>query len=100
MSDLICPFSAPLVAQDFACRYGEAVIRRGGTEIAAPFSEFATEFSGDQGMLEQLGRLEKTVAMETAAKQEMAFEKRFGFDEPVMDLGIGKHGWTILSGMS
>jgi hypothetical protein len=34
MSDLICPFSAPLVAQDFACRYGEAVIRRGGTEIA------------------------------------------------------------------
>mgnify|MGYP001825440563 CR=1 FL=1 len=34
MSKLICPFSAPLVAEDFACRHAEAVIRRGGTEIA------------------------------------------------------------------
>ena len=34
MSDLTCPFSAPLVAEDFACRHAESVIRRGGTEIA------------------------------------------------------------------
>lgn len=34
MSNLICPFSAPLVAGDFACRHAEAIIRRGGTEIA------------------------------------------------------------------
>jgi hypothetical protein len=30
----MCPFSAPLVAEDFACRQAEPVIRRGGTEIA------------------------------------------------------------------
>ncbi len=34
MSNLICPFSAPLVAEDFACRFANVVIRRGGTEIA------------------------------------------------------------------
>jgi hypothetical protein len=34
MSTLMCPFSAPLVAEDFACRQAETVIRRGGTEIA------------------------------------------------------------------
>ena len=34
MSDLTCPFNAPLVAEDFACRHAEAVIRRGGTEVA------------------------------------------------------------------
>ncbi len=34
MSTLMCPFSAPLVAEDFSCRQAEAVIRRGGTEIA------------------------------------------------------------------
>ena len=32
MSTLMCPFSAPLVAEDFACRQAEPVIRRGGTE--------------------------------------------------------------------
>ena len=34
MSTMMCPFSAPLVAEDFACHQAEAVIRRGGTEIA------------------------------------------------------------------
>ena len=34
MSDLMCPFSAPLIAEDFACPHAEPVIRRGGTEIA------------------------------------------------------------------
>ena len=33
-SNLICPFGATLVSEDFACRHAEAVIRRGGTEIA------------------------------------------------------------------
>jgi hypothetical protein len=30
----MCPFSAPLVAQDFGCRHAGTVIRRGGAEIA------------------------------------------------------------------
>ena len=30
----MCPFSAPLFAEDFACPRAEPVIRRGGTEIA------------------------------------------------------------------
>jgi hypothetical protein len=34
MSNPICPFSATLVSGDFACRHAEAIIRRGGTEIA------------------------------------------------------------------
>jgi hypothetical protein len=34
MSDLMCPFSTPLIAEDFACPHAEPVIRRGGTEIA------------------------------------------------------------------
>lgn len=34
MTDLICPFSAPLVKKDFACRHAQEIIRRGGAEIA------------------------------------------------------------------
>jgi hypothetical protein len=34
MSDLICPFSATLVKDDFACTQAEQIIRRGGAEIA------------------------------------------------------------------
>ena len=34
MSDLICPFSAPLVKKDFACSNAQEIIRRGGAEIA------------------------------------------------------------------
>ena len=34
MTDRICPFSATLVKNDFACRHATQVIRRGGTEFA------------------------------------------------------------------
>ena len=34
MSNLLCPFSGPLIKQDFGCQYAEEIIRRGGTEIA------------------------------------------------------------------
>ena len=34
MADLICPFSAPIVKQDFACKHAQEIIRRGGAEIA------------------------------------------------------------------
>ncbi len=34
MSDLICPFSATLAKDDFACRHAEQIIRRGGAEFA------------------------------------------------------------------
>lgn len=34
MADLLCPFSAPIVKQDFACPHAQEIIRRGGTEIA------------------------------------------------------------------
>lgn len=34
MHDHKCPFSAPLVAEDFACENAEPVVRRGGAEIA------------------------------------------------------------------
>jgi hypothetical protein len=34
MTDLICPFSATLVRNDFACHCAEQIIRRGGAEIA------------------------------------------------------------------
>lgn len=34
MSDLLCPFSAPVVKQDFACQHAQEIIRRGGSEIA------------------------------------------------------------------
>ena len=34
MSDLICPFSATLVKEDFACTQAEQIIRRGGAEFA------------------------------------------------------------------
>jgi len=34
MPDLICPFSATLVKNDFACHQAEQIIRRGGAEIA------------------------------------------------------------------
>ena len=34
MSDLLCPFMAPLVKKDFACKHANEVIRRGGAEIA------------------------------------------------------------------
>jgi len=33
MSDLICPFSATLVKNDFGCKLAGQVIRRGGTEF-------------------------------------------------------------------
>ena len=34
MSDLLCPFTAPLVKRDFQCPQADEVIRRGGSEIA------------------------------------------------------------------
>ena len=34
MKDLICPFSATLVKEDFGCRQANPIIRRGGVEIA------------------------------------------------------------------
>lgn len=34
MSDRICPFSATLVKNDFACCHAEQIIRRGGAEFA------------------------------------------------------------------
>ena len=34
MHELICPFSAPLVKNDFACQHAQEIIRRGGSEIA------------------------------------------------------------------
>ena len=34
MSDLICPFSATLARNDFACPHAEQIIRRGGAEFA------------------------------------------------------------------
>ena len=34
MSDLLCPFTAPLVKKDFLCPQADEVIRRGGSEIA------------------------------------------------------------------
>ena len=34
MSDLLCPFTAPLVKKDFQCPQADEVIRRGGSEIA------------------------------------------------------------------
>ena len=34
MSDRICPFSATLAKQDFACPHAEQVIRRGGAEFS------------------------------------------------------------------
>ena len=34
MSDLICPFSATLARNDFACPHAEQIIRRGGAEFS------------------------------------------------------------------
>ena len=34
MKDLICPFSATLVKDDFGCKQATKIIRRGGSEIA------------------------------------------------------------------
>jgi len=34
MSDLLCPFSAPLIKNDFSCHNAIEIIRRGGAEIA------------------------------------------------------------------
>lgn len=39
MSDLQCPFSAPLLAKIYACQYCSVVIRRGGSEIACSHQE-------------------------------------------------------------
>lgn len=34
MSDNRCAFSSPLIAEQYACHFGEQVVRRGGTEVA------------------------------------------------------------------
>jgi hypothetical protein len=34
MPDLLCPFSAPLVRNDFGCNCAREIVRRGGAEIA------------------------------------------------------------------
>jgi len=34
VQDLICPFSSPLLQDDFGCRYASRIVRRGGAEIA------------------------------------------------------------------
>ena len=39
MPDLLCPFSAPIVKQDFACKHAQEIIRRGGSEIACQQSD-------------------------------------------------------------
>ena len=39
MPDLLCPFSAPIVKQDFACQHAQEIIRRGGSEIACQQSD-------------------------------------------------------------
>ena len=39
MSDLLCPFSAPLVKNDFSCTSAQEIIRRGGAEIACKSSD-------------------------------------------------------------
>jgi hypothetical protein len=43
MSDLMCPFSAPLVKKDFLCTQADEVIRRGGSEIACKNLESHTQ---------------------------------------------------------
>ncbi|MGB5260848.1 MAG: hypothetical protein WBO34_10040 [Gammaproteobacteria bacterium] len=45
MSDLICPFSATLARDDFACRHAEKIIRRGGAEFACRSSTLHTHCS-------------------------------------------------------
>jgi len=42
MSDLLCPFSGPLIKHDFSCRHAEEIIRRGGTEIACQHKDSHT----------------------------------------------------------
>lgn len=39
MTDLLCPFSATLIKQDFGCEYAQEIIRRGGAEIACELSQ-------------------------------------------------------------
>jgi hypothetical protein len=34
MPDLLCPFSAPLIRNDFGCSNAREIVRRGGAEIA------------------------------------------------------------------
>lgn len=42
MSDLLCPFSAPLIKNDFSCSKAKQIIRRGGAEIACENMEMHT----------------------------------------------------------
>ena len=34
MTDRLCPFSAPLIKQDFGCQHAKEIVPRGGAEIA------------------------------------------------------------------
>ena len=62
MSDLLCPFSAPLVKNDFSCNYAQEIIRRGGAEIACQ----------DQHAHSRCSELHNTI--KTAALQAMNLE--------------------------
>jgi len=62
MSDLLCPFSAPLIKKDFACPYAQEIIRRGGAEIACESQSAHSRCS------------ELHNAMKTAALQAMELE--------------------------
>ncbi|MGB5438354.1 MAG: hypothetical protein WBN90_01705 [Gammaproteobacteria bacterium] len=46
MQDLICPFSATLVKDDFGCRRAGRIIRRGGSEIACDSADAWRRCSG------------------------------------------------------
>jgi hypothetical protein len=45
MNELICPFSATLARDDFACRQAERIIRRGGAEFACRSETLHTDCS-------------------------------------------------------
>jgi hypothetical protein len=58
----MCPFSAPLVSEDFGCRHAEMVIRRGGAEIACRLEAACT----------RCGELHR--AMKAAALADQGYE--------------------------
>lgn len=62
MADLLCPFSAPVVKKDFACKYAQEIIRRGGSEVACQQSSSHNVCSALHGRIK------------TSALQAMALE--------------------------
>jgi len=51
MMDLICPFSAPLVRNDFGCSHAKEIVRRGGAEIACQQDEAHAVCAGLHGRM-------------------------------------------------